>query len=119
MFSKFFNGQNEQTLAALEMQWRMEYSRAQRKFQHKNAAKKTKGRSLSGKLNLNLFNNGKSLDLSELARKVATTRVGQRAHKCAAKGVAESTESKPTKVIFYLLVLIVVISPPCFFLIKS
>ena len=43
MFSKFFCGQSEETLAALEVQWRMEYARAQRKFQHAKGTKKGEG----------------------------------------------------------------------------
>lgn len=99
MFSKFFNGQNEQTLAALEMQWKMEYAKAQRKFQKKKDAENTRGRATLGGLNLNVFNNGKSLDFSALARKVATTREGQRSHKSVTKGIAKNTEDKDREVI--------------------
>ena len=99
MFSKFFCGQNEKTLAALEVQWRMEYTRAQRKFQAKKAAEQKRGRAQLGHLNLNVLNDGKSVDLSELARKVATTRAGQRAHKSAAKSVDQNNEKKDPEVI--------------------
>ena len=99
MFSKFFCGQNESTLAALEVQWRMEYTRAQRKFQAKKVAEQKRGHAQLGHLNLNVLNDGKSVDLSELARKVATTRAGQRAHKSVAKSIDQNNENKDPEVI--------------------
>lgn len=93
MFSKFFCGKSEETLAALEVQWRTEYARAQRKFRNAAGKKKAKGRLPLSHLNLNVLNSGTNLDLSELARKIATTRDGQRAHKSAAKKISKGKQN--------------------------
>ena len=77
----------------------MEYTRAQRKFQAKKVAEQKRGHAQLGHLNLNVLNDGKSVDLSELARKVATTRAGQRAHKSVAKSIDQNNENKDPEVI--------------------
>lgn len=107
MFSKFFNGQNEQTLEALEMQWRLEYAKARRKFA-KNEEKKKRGRPALGTLKLPVFDSektGKSSlkDLTELARSVATTREGQRVHKKAAESQEKAQHSRKTVFCFDFL----------------
>ena len=97
MFSKFFNGQSEKELNALEMQWRMEMRKAQRKFQAKKKPKTTKGRPPLGQLHLNLAQN-KAFNLSSIARAVATTREGQRTHERAAKIVESNKENSDKSV---------------------
>ena len=97
MFSKFFNGQNEKTLEALELQWRAEYAKAQRKFQKQKEEKKRRGRPKLGQIQLNLLNIAEKIDLSSIARKVATTREGRRIHQHAAKGVEKRKSSSSKK----------------------
>jgi len=46
MFSKFLRGQDPTTLAALKMQWDMEFAKANRKFQ-KSKIRKKKGKAAS------------------------------------------------------------------------
>lgn len=84
MFSKFLSGKNAETLEAMEMQWRLEFAKAKRKFDKKKNKKK-KGRPAMGTLRIPILNddgNGKNSlsDLSEIARSVATTRAGRRVH---------------------------------------
>lgn len=79
MFSKFLRGQDESALQALELQWRLEYAKAQRKFK-KNPQKGKKGRPTLGNLHLNVLNGKDSVDLSKIARSIATTREGRRLH---------------------------------------
>ena len=101
MFSKFLHGQNEETLTAMKVQWEMEFAKASRKFQCKKTEQKKKGRPPLGELNLNNLTSG--LDLSKIARSVATTREGRRLHHKAAENVEKSKDNK--LVCFFLLCL--------------
>ena len=101
MFSKFLSGQNEETLEALEMQWRLEYAKAKRKFDQK-IKKKGRGRPALGSLKLPVLGGDgkgkKSLkDLTEIARSVATTRPGRRVH---SKATAKKNDSCKLVLIF-------------------
>ena len=102
MFSKFFAGQSESTLAALEMQWRMEYAKATRKFAKQKEDDKKGGRPKLGQLQLNVLNTGKSMDFSAIARNVATTRKGRRIHKCAVKTIERNKKQSASKKQVYL-----------------
>ena len=44
MFSKFLCGKNEETLEALEVQWRIEYAKAKRKFEKKKQQQQKKNK---------------------------------------------------------------------------
>lgn len=82
MFSKFLRGKDSNTLAALKMQWDMEFAKANRKFDQEKKQKKKSGRPPLGQLMMNTLNgDGKSVDLTKIARNVATTREGRRRHK--------------------------------------
>ena len=102
MFSKFFCGKNESTLEALEVQWRMEYAKARRKFEKKKAEQKkkdqTKGRPPLGQLHLNsmLSSVDKVIDLTKIARDVATTREGRRNHSRGAQNL-DAKKAQPSK----------------------
>ena len=108
MFSKFFNGQNEKTLEALELQWRAEYAKAQRKFEKQKEEKKRGGRPKLGQIQLNLLNIDKSIDLSSIARNVETTREVRHIHECAVKCVEKRKSSSSKKQVnlftFYIFV---------------
>jgi len=99
MFSKFLHGQDQNALEALELQWRMEFAKAQRKFKCNKkeegpTSKKKRGRPALGQLNLNTLVNVKdSAGLSKLARSIATTREGRRLHAKVAKDYAEKKQS--------------------------
>ena len=81
MFSKFLYGKDPSTLAALKLQWDMEFAKANRKFTKQKKQKKNSGRPPLGQLNLNsLKKDGKFIDLTNIARNVATTREGRRLH---------------------------------------
>lgn len=97
MFSKLFNGQNEETLQALELQWRTEYAKAQRKFRKQKEVQKKGGRPKLGQLQLNLLDIAKKMDLTSIARNVATTREGRRNHQHAAKCVEKRKSSSSKK----------------------
>ena len=112
MFSKFLHGKNAEALAAMEIQWKMEYAKASRKFQCKKKEEKKKGRPPLGQLNLNNLTSG--LDLSKIARSVATTREGQRVHHRAAEQI--EGEKKKKKVCFCLLFLIYCLHLYCIFI---
>lgn len=93
MFSRFLAGKDQDTLLAMELQWRMEYAKAKRKFLHSRPAKKQQGRPVKGQLKLSSLDHGKLLDLSSMARKVATTRTGLRTHKRAMQRVMKTGET--------------------------
>lgn len=98
MFSKFLRGQDPTTLAALKLQWDMEFAKANRKFQKSKISKKKKGRPPLGQLNLNsLRNDGKFIDLTNIARSVATTREGRRLHHKVAEKMQKPTETKEVR----------------------
>ena len=103
MFSRFLAGKDEKVLEALEMQWRMEFAKAKRKFlvkkEKEKERKQKKGRRPLGELKLNAMMNyaEKALDLTKIAREVATTREGRRNHSRAAKIVEETKKEVPSK----------------------
>ena len=100
MFSKFLRGQDPTTLAALKMQWDMEFAKANRKFKKSKTSKKKKGRPPLGQLNLNtLRNDGKFIDLTNIARSVATTREGRRLHQKVTEKIQKPKETK--EVVFF------------------
>ena len=113
MFSKFLRGQDESALQALELQWRLEYAKAQRKFK-KNPQKSKKGRPTLGNLHLNVLNGKNSVDLSKIARSIATTREGRRLHaKVTGQQVKQKeaeSDGKKVCVCFCLFVYFVVVS---------
>ena len=103
MFSKFLRGKDPTTLAALKLQWDMEFAKANRKFSKQKNKKKKKGRPPLGQLNLKaLQTDGKFVDLTNIARSVATTREGRRLH----HKVTENLEKpKQTKEVYVLSLL--------------
>ena len=119
MFSKFFCGKTESTLEALELQWRMEYAKARRKFEKKKADQKkkdqAKGRPPLGKLHLNamLSSVDKVIDLTKIARDVATTREGRRNHSRGAQNL-DAKKAQPSKPVCLCQVNIIVFC--CFYL---
>ena len=80
MFSKFLAGKDESMLQAMEMQWKMEYLKAKRKFAKKKESENKKGRPPLKTLQLSLLEGSNALNLTEIARKVATTQSGARVH---------------------------------------
>ena len=102
MFSKFLHGKDPDTLAAMKLQWDMEFAKANRKVLQSKNQKKKKGRPPLGQLYLNTLNgDGKTVDITNIARKVATTREGRRLHGKATEKKQENDSSKP--VCFLLL----------------
>lgn len=94
MFSKFFSAKNESELAALEMQWQMEFAKASRKFRN---SKPSKGRPALNKLPLGMFSNLASSDsLNKIARDIASTRDGRRVHHQVAEEIAKHKAQKNT-----------------------
>ena len=99
MFSKFLQCQDEDGLAAVKMQFQMEFAKATRKFK-KNTQKKAKqkGRPALGQLELNKFlkkfeRQEKMMNFTKIARKVATTREGQRRHNKVTKEMAKGEKT--------------------------
>ena len=94
MFSKFLSGKNESSLAALEVQWRMEFAKAKRKFDKSKESKKKSGRPPLGTLKMNtLKKDGKTIDLTKIARGIATTREGRRLHHQVTEQIQKSKEN--------------------------
>lgn len=99
MFSKFLQGKDASTLAALKLQWEMEFNKANRKYAKQKKQKKKSGRPPLGQLNLNsLKKDGKFIDLTDIARSVATTREGRRLHN---KVTEKIEKGKPTKKVYF------------------
>ena len=95
MFSKFLSSKNESELAAMEMQWRMEFAKASRKFRNKKTGKQKRGRPAVSKLAAGMFANMKiSEDLTKVANSLATTRDGRRLHHQVAENIAKRNEKK-------------------------
>ena len=80
----------------------MEFAKVNRKVLQSKNQKKKKGRPPLGQLYLNTLNgDGKTVDITNIARKVATTREGRRLHGKATEKKQENDSSKP--VCFLLL----------------
>lgn len=116
MFSKFLQCQDKDALAAVKMQFQMEFAKATRKFK-KNIQKtgKKTGRPALGqlqfaKLQKQSENQGKVLDFTEIARKVATTRFGQRLHSKVTKGIAEEGKTRKAVRVYLLFIFLLVIN---------
>ena len=110
MFSKFLYGKDEDTLAAMKIQWNMEFSRATRKILKKKKKHNSKGRRLREQVNLNALSEG--IDLTKLATLVATTRDGRRMH----QKVTENTENNSHKVLVCFCFVSFPLSSFCFLL---
>ena len=95
MFSKFLYGKDEDALAAIKMEFNMEFSKATRKILKKKRKENSKGRRLKIQPNLNGLSEG--IDLTKLASLVATTRDGRRLH----QKVSKDTEKKSDQVIVF------------------
>ena len=107
MFSKLLRGKSETALFALKQQWEMEFQKANRKFQKLKVGKKKTGRPALGHLKLGaLHDQEEAIDLTKIARSVATTRIGQRLHKQVVKNLAKVKEndSLSKKVRFCLII---------------
>ena len=104
MFSKFLRGQDPARLAALKMQWDMEFAKANRKFQKSKKDQKKKGRPPLGQLNLDaLRKDGKFIDLTNIARSVATTREGRRLHQKVTGKMQKPEETKEVRTFVQLI----------------
>ena len=85
----------------------MEYAKARRKFEKKKAEQKkkdqTKGRPPLGQLHLNsmLSSVDKVIDLTKIARDVATTREGRRNHSRGAQNL-DAKKAQPSKPVCFL-----------------
>ena len=95
----------------------MEFAKTSRKFEKMKIGKKKKGRPAMGQLKLSMPDNAeKQLDLSKIARSVATTRIGQRLHQQVANNIAQkkAKDSLGKKVRFCLSIFCFTFT--CFFL---
>ena len=111
MFSKFLQCKDEEGLAAIKMQFQMEFAKANRKFQKnkKNPVGEKRGRPALGQLKLSqllsnankMADDAKTVDLTKIARSVATTREGRRLHDQVTKGFAGENENQ--KKVFVLI----------------
>ena len=103
MFSKFLRGKDDKSLAALKIQFEMEFAKANRKFKKKQSCKNKKGRPPLGQLHLNVINVKENIDFTDIARKVATTRNGRRLHvKVAGDMENKNKDRLPVCFIFFI-----------------
>ena len=110
MFSKLFQGKNEEALVAMRMQCELAFAKCFRKFEKKKKSKTTKGRRPLGELKLNAAcEKGKGVDLTSIARIVATTREGRRLH----HKVTSEIQKNPETVCFCLCLFVVYLLFAC------
>ena len=87
----------------MEMQWRQEFASAQRKFQLREEQiqekRAKKGRKPLGELKISVL--PKVVDLTNIARKVATTREGRRVHNKATNEVVNKKASNGDQEVFF------------------